>query len=103
MASDQVAPSEAAGAILRLMAGSHITRVIRTATELRLADHLNDQPLDAQSLADATSTHAPSLGRLLRALAAIGFVQETNNRLYRLTPLEHFQAWWNQKGLPKRG
>jgi hypothetical protein len=18
-------------------------------------------------------------------------------------PLEHFQAWWNQKGLPKRG
>jgi hypothetical protein len=87
MAPDQVARSEADQAILRLMAGSHIAQLVRTAVELGLADHLHEQPLDAQSLANATSTDPASLARLLRALAAIGVVQETGRRLYRLTPL----------------
>lgn len=39
------------------------------------------------SLAVATTTHAPSLARLLRALASIGIVHEADDRRYTLTPL----------------
>ena len=72
----------------RLLAGGHIAHVIRTAAKLGLADHLeDDKPLDVQSIAKATSTHAPSLARVMRALAAIGIVHETKDHQYRLTPL----------------
>jgi orsellinic acid C2-O-methyltransferase len=87
MASDQAVMSETAATILRLMAGSQIAQVIRTAAELGLADHLDDQPRDAESLAEVTSTHAHSLARLLRVLATVGLVHETADRCYRLTPL----------------
>jgi DNA-binding IscR family transcriptional regulator len=85
MASGQAVTSDAATTILRLMAGSQIAQVIRAAAELGLADHLDDQPRDARSLAEATSTHANSLARLLRALAAIGLVQEVDGRRYKLS------------------
>jgi len=87
MASDQAVLSEAAGTIRRLLLGGQIAHVVHAAAELGLADHLNDKPLDVQSLAKATATHAPSLARLLRALAAIGIVHETDDHHYTLTPL----------------
>src|SRR4051794_29968623 len=37
------------------------------------------------ALADATGTHAPSLGRLLRALAALGLVDEGEDGRFALT------------------
>ncbi len=87
MASNLTALPEAARIILRLMSGSHVAHLIRTAAELGLADHLDDKPRDARSLAEATGTDAPSLARILRALTAIGIVEETADRQYRLTPL----------------
>ncbi len=87
MSSDQPARTEAAATIMRLMNGAWIARIVHTAAEVGVADHLDDQPRDVQSVAAATRTHAPSLARLLRALAAIGVVYETDQLQYTLTPL----------------
>jgi O-methyltransferase domain len=86
MPSDQAAPAEAA-AVGRLLAGSWVAHIVQAAAELGLADHFADDAKDVASLADATATHAPSLARLLRALAAIGIVHETSDRRYTLTRL----------------
>jgi DNA-binding HxlR family transcriptional regulator len=86
MPSGRAHTSEAA-TIMRLLYGQAVARVIHAAAEIGLADHLNEQPVDASSLAEATSTHAASLARFLRVLAAIGMVHETDDRRYSITPL----------------
>jgi hypothetical protein len=73
--------------MMRLLAGSWAARLVHAAAELRLADHLVGEPRDAAFLAVATSAHAPSLARLLRALTAIGVLYEGGDRRYTLTPL----------------
>lgn len=77
---------DAAGAMMRLITAGWAARMVHTAAELGIADHLGE-PRDAASLAAATSSHAPSLARLLRALAAIGVLHESDDRTYTLTPL----------------
>jgi DNA-binding IclR family transcriptional regulator len=72
---------------MRLMNGAWIARIVHTAAEIGIVDHLDDQPRHAQWLASASGTHAPSLARLLRALAAIGIVAESDQRQYTLTPV----------------
>lgn len=60
---------------------------VRVAADLGLADHLAGGPRTCADLAERTGTHAGSLLRLLRALAARGvFVEEANGR-FALTPL----------------
>ena len=71
---------------MRLVTAGWAARTVHTAAELGIADHLGE-PRDAASLAAATSSHAPSLARLLRALAAIGVLHESDDRTYTLTPL----------------
>jgi hypothetical protein len=57
------------------------------AATLGLADHLQAGPKDTAELAEATGTHAPSLYRLLRALASVGLIVEDEDKRFRLTPL----------------
>ena len=64
-----------------------ITKPICVAAELGLADHLVDGPLSVDALAGKTETHAPTLYRLLGALAAVGVFTETQERVFGLTPL----------------
>jgi hypothetical protein len=73
--------------MMRLLAGAWAARLVHAAAELQLADHLVEKPRDAAFLAAATSAHAPSLARLLRALTAIGVLYESDDRQYTLTPL----------------
>src|SRR5215469_4001140 len=88
MPQDQTERAEAAAVMHRLLAGSWIARIIHTAAELGLPDHFGeDEAKDVASLASATATHPPSLSRLLRVLAAVGVVHETEDRRYTLTPL----------------
>lgn len=75
-----------AGAMTRLITAGWAARLVHTATELGIPDHLGE-PRDAAFLAAATASHTPSLARLLRALAAIGVLQEGEDRTYTLTPL----------------
>jgi hypothetical protein len=63
---------------------SHITYV---AARLGVADHLDAGPLTADELAKLTSTHPPSLYRLLRTLAGLGIVREDEAQRFGLTPL----------------
>lgn len=88
--------------------------MVYVAAKLKLADLLAPAPLNAESLAQSTDTHAPSLYRLLRALASIGIFEEDSQRRFALTPLaeclrsdlpatqhalavmsgeEHYKAW----------
>src|SRR3954466_5527801 len=78
---------EAANAMMSLLNGSWAARLVHAAAELGIADHLVGDPRNAAFLAAATQAHAPSLARLLRALTAIGVLNETDDRRYSLTQL----------------
>jgi hypothetical protein len=57
------------------------------ATKLGVPDRLADGPRSAEDLAAATGAHAPSLHRLLRALAAFGVFAEAADGRFALGPL----------------
>jgi hypothetical protein len=64
-----------------------VSQAIYVAAKLDLAEQLAAGPTSAEQLAAATGTHAPSLYRLLRALASVGVFAEEADRKFRLTPL----------------
>jgi O-methyltransferase/methyltransferase family protein len=83
---EAVGPAQA-GEMMSLLFGAWAARLVHTAAELGIADHLASGPGGSKCLAKQIGAHAPSLSRLLRALAAIGVLQESPDRLYTLTPL----------------
>lgn len=87
MPQNQTERGEAARAMHRLLSGGWVAQIIHTAAELGLADHFGEEAKDVASLASATATDPSSLSRMLRALAAIGVVHETQDRRYTLTSL----------------
>jgi hypothetical protein len=74
-------------AMLQMISGFWISRAIYLAAKLGIADHLRDGPKTVEELAAATGTHAPSLYRVLRALASVGVFHEDGKRAFALTPL----------------
>jgi O-methyltransferase len=84
-----VPPGEEAPPFLELMdmtAGFLVARAAMLATGLGLPDHLAGGPRSVEDLAEATGTHAPSLRRLLRVLAAAGLFASDGQDNYRLAP-----------------
>jgi hypothetical protein len=79
--------TDASRTLLQMIMGFRITQMIYVAARLRIADLLNDGPQTADTLAQATGTHAPSLYRLLRALAGQGIFAEDEHGRFALTPL----------------
>jgi orsellinic acid C2-O-methyltransferase len=73
--------------LMRLVTGAWAARLVHTAAELGIADHLAAIPRGVDFLAVHMGAHAPSLARLLRALTAIGVLHESEERLYSLTSL----------------
>ncbi|MBX6314896.1 MAG: methyltransferase, partial [Isosphaeraceae bacterium] len=73
--------------IARKIIGFWISQMIYVAARLGLADLLASGPRSAEDLAQATGTHAPSLYRLLRALASEGIFAETEGGRFEQTPL----------------
>lgn len=71
----------------QLIMGFRTTQLIAVAATLGLADQLRDQPQSAPALALAVSAQPQALQRLLRALASIGLVTETDTGAFALTPL----------------
>jgi Dimerisation domain len=55
------------------------SRIVYIAAKLGLADYLAEGPKTADALAGPTGTHAPSLYRLMRALASLGILTEDTN------------------------
>lgn len=83
--SHQTAPASAQ--ILELLTGKWVSCAISAAAELGVADHLIAGERNVEDLARLTSSHAPSLYRLMRALASLGIFRETSAQAFALTPM----------------
>ena len=70
-----------------MITGYWISQSIYAAAKFGIADHLKDGPRSVEELAEATSTSADALYRLLRALASAGIFAEGESRQFSLTPL----------------
>jgi hypothetical protein len=71
----------------RMLTAYWVSQALYVAARLGLADLVKDGPRNAEELAGLTRTHAPSLYRLLRALASVGVFAEDDGRRFGLTPL----------------
>lgn len=72
--------------LTQIMLGSLATQAVYVAATLGIADLLVDGPKSVEELAQSRNAHAPSLYRILRALASIGIFAEQDNRVFALTP-----------------
>jgi predicted transcriptional regulator len=79
--------TETSQELLDMIMGFRITQMIYVAAKLGIADLLKNGPETMDTLAQATRMHAPSLYRLLRALASVGIFAEDAQRRFALTPL----------------
>lgn len=102
--------------MLQIISGFWISRAVYVIAKLGIPDLLKSGPKTAEELAAATKMHAPSLYRVLRALASVGVVSSQGEQ-FALTPLsetlvtdapgslrwftvselgqEHYPAWGN--------
>ena len=83
--SDNAPPPEAV--ITQMIFGKWVAMALSVAAKLRVADALAAGPKDIAELAEKTGTHAPSLFRVLRALASVGVFAEDEGGRFRQTPL----------------
>ena len=88
---------QSVAALLRLVNGYRTTQAIHVAAKLGIADLLAAGPRTSDDLADATACHAPSLYRLLRALAAIDILHEEGGHVFSLAPLGE----WLRSDIPE--
>jgi hypothetical protein len=77
-------------ALAQLVFGKCVAMAISVAAKLRVADLLADGPQSVAELAAATKAHAPSLYRLLRALASVGVFAELDDGRFTLTPMGEY-------------
>ncbi len=80
-----VAPPHAQ--LIQMATAYWVSRAVYAAAKLDLADHLAGGPKSAADLAVPTSTHGPSLHRLMRALASLGVLSEDTDQRFALTAL----------------
>jgi hypothetical protein len=71
----------------QMITGYWTSQAIYAAATFGVADLLKDGPRSVDELAEASSTNADALYRLLRALASIGIFSESRPREFALTPL----------------
>jgi hypothetical protein len=110
--------------MLQIISGFWISRAVYVIAKLGIPDLLKSGPKTAEELANATKMHAPSLYRVLRALAGVGVVSSQGEQ-FALTPLsetlvtdapgslrwftvselgqEHYPAWGNLMQSVKTG
>jgi len=111
--------------MLQIISGFWISRGVYMIAKLGIPDLLKSGPKTAEELASETETHAPSLYRILRALASVGVLSSEEGKRFALTPLsetlvtnapgslrwfavselgqEHYPAWGNLMHSVKTG
>jgi SAM-dependent methyltransferase len=77
----------ARASLMELILGFQVSHAIHVAATLGVADLLASGPMTSAALATATQTHPQALYRLLRALAAVGVLNEDAERGFALTPV----------------
>jgi hypothetical protein len=112
-------------AMFQIISGFWISRAVYIIAKLGIPDLLKDGPKSSNELAAETSTHAPSLYRVLRALVSVGVLTGNDDGKFGLTPLsetlvtdapgsvrwfavselgeEHYPAWGNLMHSVKTG
>lgn len=110
--------------MLQIISGFWVSRAVCIIAKLGIPDLLKSGPKTAEELALATKTHAPSLFRVLRALASVGVMNSVDGA-FAQTPLtetlvtdapgslrwfavselgqEHYPAWGNLMHSVKTG
>ena len=73
--------------IAEIMLSQVVSRLAHLAATLKVADHLAVGPMTAEELAPLTGTHAPTLHRVLRTMASLGFFTEDADHRFSLRPL----------------
>jgi ubiquinone/menaquinone biosynthesis C-methylase UbiE len=74
-------------ALMQMMLGSLVSQAVSVAAKLGVADLVASAPKTAEELAAETGAHAPSLYRLLRALACVGVFRERADGRFEQTPV----------------
>ena len=73
--------------LIQMATAYWMSRILYVAAEMNLAERLAEGPRTAKELAQSTATDAPSLYRLMRALASLGLFTEGPSHRFSLTPL----------------
>jgi hypothetical protein len=73
--------------VMQFILNQWISKPIYVAAELGIADMLADGPKSIDELANLSGVHAPSLYRMMRALAGVEIFTEMDNRVFGLTPM----------------
>ena len=85
---DVKAPSaDSVAAVRRLANGYQVTQALHVLVRLGIPDRLARGPRSSADLAAETNAHEPSLYRLLRAVAALGVLNEMDGHRFALTEL----------------
>ena len=84
-AAEQPLPPEAF--LTQLAFGALMSQAVYVAAKLGVADLLAEKPKAVEELAQATETHRHALYRVLRSLASVGIFEETDPKVFALTPL----------------
>lgn len=73
--------------LMQFIVGKWISKPIYVVAELGIADMLAKCPKSIEELAQMSQSHAPSLYRVMRALASVGIFAETEDNRFELTPM----------------
>src|SRR6185369_4750971 len=73
--------------MLDLITSYWASQLVRVAAKFGVADVLARGPMTPAAIAKKVGAHAPSLARVLRALASVGVFAETSDGRFRLTPV----------------
>ncbi|HKP86394.1 MAG TPA: methyltransferase [Blastocatellia bacterium] len=72
--------------LLQIAFGAMLAQALYVAAKLGVADLLAEKPLPVSELAARTNTHERALYRVLRSLAGAGVFEETDPKVFALTP-----------------
>ncbi|MER6239079.1 methyltransferase [Streptomyces clavifer] len=75
------------GRMLQMITGYWVTQVVRTAAELRIADHLHDGGATPAEVAEAESLDPDACFRFLRACASLGLAASADGKRFTGMPL----------------
>lgn len=78
---------EDTGRMLQMITGYWVTQVVRTAAELRIADHLHPSGATPAEVAAAESLDPQATFRFLRACASLGLAACQDGDMFTATPL----------------
>ncbi len=71
--------------IMQLLFGKVMSFTLSAVAELGIADYMGAEPTSVEDLAARSSTHSPSLYRVMRMLASVGIFGEPQPRRFVLT------------------